>query len=104
VGSVIGMAGSGTFWWGWKALLERRKALMQGLQRKVLLLAQAKSGILTVTEVASELTLSLPAAEKLLDDMDDGLRVRSDISKEGVMYYEFPELRYQKSLRPGDSE
>lgn len=104
VGSVFGMAGSTTFWWGWKALQERRQALMQGLQRKVLQLAQAKGGVLTVTDVASEMNLSLPASEKLLDGMDDGLRVRSDITKEGVMYYEFPEVRYGNQLRAGDGD
>ncbi|HZD05935.1 MAG TPA: zinc ribbon domain-containing protein, partial [Longimicrobiales bacterium] len=39
VGSIVGVAGSGTFFWGWKALQERRQALMTGLQRKVLRLA-----------------------------------------------------------------
>ena len=34
--------------------------------------------------------------------MDDGFRVRSDISKEGVLFYEFPEVMHQKKLRAGD--
>jgi hypothetical protein len=33
--------------------------------------------------------------------MDDGFRVRSDISTEGVLYYEFPELRHRKEIGPG---
>lgn len=102
VGSVSGMAGSGLFLWGWKALQRRRQAVLQALNRKVLMLATERDGVLTVTEVAAELNLTLPAAEKIMNGMDDGFRVRSDISKEGIIYYEFPEVRHQKALRSGD--
>lgn len=101
VGAVVGAAGSLTFYWGWQGLESRRNAVMQGLQRKILRLATLRGGTLTVTEVASEMNLSLPAAEKILMSMDDGFRVRSEISKEGVLYYEFPEVRYRKELGPG---
>ena len=101
VGSVSGMAGSGLFLWGWKALQRRRQAVLQALNRKVLMLATEREGVLTVTEVAAELNLSLPAAEKIMNGMDDGLRVRSDVSKEGIIYYEFPEVRHRKALRSG---
>ena len=101
VGSVMGAGGSLTFYWGWQGLQERRKAIMQGLQRKVLKLASIRGGTLTVTEVAADLNIAMPAAEKLLTSMDDGFRVRSDISSEGVLYYEFPELRHRKEIGPG---
>jgi hypothetical protein len=101
VGSVIGATGTGSFWWGLKGLNERRKALMQRLQQKVLRLATHKGGTLTVTEVASDMNLSLPAAEKVLVSMDDGFRVRSEISKDGVLYYEFPEVLHRGELGPG---
>ena len=101
VGSVVGGGGSGMFYWGWKGLQERQKALMQGLQRKILKLADIKGGTLTVTEVAADMNLSLPAAENLLTSMDDGFRVRSEISKEGVLYYEFPELLHRDQLGSG---
>ena len=101
-GSVLGGGGSLTFYWGWQGLMERRKAIMQGIQRKILKLAAAKGGTLTVTEVAADLNLALPAAEKILTSMDDGFRVRSDISNEGVLYYEFPEILHRKELGPGD--
>ena len=100
-GSMFGMGGSGMFLWGWQALQKRRRAVLQGLGRKVLMLATERSGVLTVTEVAAELDLSLEAAEKLMIGMDDGFRVRSDISEDGVIYYEFPELRHQGRLAPG---
>lgn len=102
VGSVMGGGGSLTFYWGWQSLMERRKAIMQGLQRKILKLASARGGTLTVTEVASDLNLALPAAEKILESMDDGFRVRSDISQEGVLYYEFPEIVYRSDLGAAD--
>jgi hypothetical protein len=101
VGSVIGAGGSLSFYWGWSGLQQRRKAIMHRIQRKVLRLAAAKGGTLTVTEVATELNLSISAAEKILTSMDDDLRVRSVISDEGVIIYEFPELRHRKELSPG---
>jgi hypothetical protein len=102
VGSVIGAGGSLMFYWGWRGLQDRRKAIMQGLQRRILRLATAKGGTLTVTEVAAEMNLSMPAAEKILTSMDDGFRVRSEISKEGILYYEFPEVRHRKELGPAE--
>ena len=103
VGSVFGLAGSATFWWGWKALQERRHAVLQDLNQRVILLATERGGVLTVTEVAATLNLSLPAAEKVMQGLDDGFRVRSDISKEGVLFYEFPEVRHKKQLGVGES-
>lgn len=104
VGSVIGATGTGSFWWGLRGLNERRKALMQRLQQQVLRLATHRGGTLTVTEVAADMNLSLPAAEKILLSMDDGFRVRSEISKDGVLYYEFPEVVHRKELEPGTAD
>ena len=98
VGSVFGAGGSLAYYWGWNGLQERRKAIMQRIQRKILRLASAKGGTLTVTQVATDLNLGIPAAEKILMSMDDDLRVRSVISDEGVIYYEFPELMHRKEL------
>ena len=101
VGGVVGASGSLAFYWGWRGQQERRKAVMQGLQRKILRLATARGGTLTVTEVAADMNLSMSAAEKILTSMDDGFRVRSEISKEGILYYEFPEVKHRKELGPG---
>lgn len=102
VGAVVGAAGAGSFWWGWKAQQERRDALMAQLQRRVLLLAGRKDGTLTVTEVAADLDLSLEAAEKVLISMDDGFRVRSEITDEGLLLYEFPEIQHRVRLERGE--
>jgi hypothetical protein len=101
-GSLLGGGGSLGFYWGWHELQERRKAIMQRIQRKILRLAAAKGGTLTVTDVATDIDLGLPAAEKILMSMDDGFRVRSEISNEGVIYYEFPELLHRKEIGSGD--
>jgi hypothetical protein len=70
----------------------RREALLSSLQLPVLQLAGRKGGQLTVTEVAAELGWTMRRAEKVLQSMDDGLRVTSDVTDEGVIVYEFPEL------------
>jgi hypothetical protein len=101
VGSVIGAAGSLAFYWGWTGQQDRRKAIMHRIQRKILRLAAVKGGTLTVTEVATDLNLAIGAAEKILISMDDDLRVRSVISDEGVIVYEFPELMHRKELGSG---
>ena len=101
-GSVLGLAGSGTFWWGWKALQARRRAIMTGLQNRVLRLAHRKGGTLTVTDVAAGLDVSLPVAEKVLVGMDDGFRVRSEITSEGILFYEFPEVVHRRRLDSGE--
>ena len=102
MGSVMGAGGSLAYYWGWRGQQARREAIMQGLQRKILRLAQMKGGTLTVTEVAADMNISLSAAEKILTSMDDGFRVRSEISREGVLYYEFPEVRHRPELTAGE--
>jgi len=103
VGSVLGAGGTGTIWWGLKARQDRRAAVMTRLQRRVLLLATEKGGTLTVTEVAASLNLSLTAAEGVLESMDDGLRVRSDVTNQGIIVYEFPEVRHHPRLESGST-
>lgn len=63
-------------------------------------MATERRGVLTVTDVAAALDLSLPAAEKLLIGMDDGFRVRSDVTEDGIIVYEFPEVLHRGKLRP----
>ena len=104
IGSLFGMTGSGLFLWGWKALQQRRESVLNALNRKVLMLATRRGGVLTVTDVAADLDLTIPAAEKILVAMDDGFRVRSEITAEGVLYYEFPEVRHRNRLGSGDAD
>ena len=97
-GGVLGTVGTGTFFWGWRALQDRRVALTSSLERRVLQFATRQGGTLMVTEVAAELDLSLPAAERVLTGMDDGFRVRSDVTDEGILLFEFPEVQHRQRL------
>ena len=73
---------------------ERREALIAALQPHVLKLAAERNGRLTVTDVATSLGWALPRAEKVLNSLDDGMRVRSEVTDEGVIVYEFPEVMF----------
>jgi len=98
VGGVVGLSGAASFGWGWRALQGRRQALLQRMQREVIRIARTRGGRLTATEVAAEMDLALPAAERILLSLDDGFRVTSDVSDEGILYFDFRELR----LGPGE--
>ena len=68
-----------------------RQAALGQMQLPVLELAR-EDGRLTVTEVASRLRWTVPQAKAVLDSLDDGFRVWSSPSDEGVMVYEFREV------------
>lgn len=72
----------------------RREMLIAGLQQHVLQLAASRGGKLTVTEVASAMQWPIPRAEKILNSLDDGFRVVSDVTDQGVIVYEFRELAH----------
>lgn len=99
VAAGFATAGAASMAWGVRALRERRRALLAAMQRQTLLLAARKGGELTATDVATALNLSLPAAERVLISMDDGYRVRSEITDEGLLIYEFPEIRHRDRPR-----
>ena len=77
----------------------RRAALLSNLQMPVLALAAERRGRLTVTETAAALGWPLPRAEKVLDSLEDGLRVNSEVTEEGVIVYEFRELAHGRAQR-----
>jgi hypothetical protein len=70
----------------------RREALLSALQLSVLRLAGERQGRLTVTEVAAALSWPMRRAEKVLNSLDDGWRVNSVVTDEGLIVYEFVEL------------
>jgi hypothetical protein len=72
----------------------RRDALLQSLHAPVLRLAAQRGGRLTVTQVAQDLNWTLPRAEKVLQSMEDGFRVMGDVTPDGVIVYDFPELMH----------
>lgn len=77
---------------------ERRAALVAALQGPVLRLAAEQGGSLTVTEVAARLGWTMPRAEKVLRSLDDGLRVDSEVTDEGIIVYHFLELSTDRRL------
>jgi hypothetical protein len=99
---MASMAGAGA-WFTYSVARKkreaRREALVQALQQHVLRLAGERGGLLTVTEVASSLGWSLPRAEKVLNSLEDGLRIVSEVTNEGVIVYEFREVRHAELLR-----
>ncbi len=76
-----------------RAREERRAALISSLQLPVLKLAAERGGRLTVSEVSASLGWTLPRAEKVLISLDDGIRVDSEVTDEGLIVYQFRELR-----------
>ncbi len=78
----------------------RRAAILTSLQQPVLKLAAEHNGRLTVTGVAAHLGWSLPRAEKVLESLNDGLRVDSEVTDEGVIVYEFRELMNLRKRLP----
>jgi len=72
---------------------QRREALLEGLQLPVLQLAAKRGGRLTVTDVATEFGWPMQRAEKVLNSLEDGMRVMSDITDDGVIVYDFMEIR-----------
>lgn len=78
----------------------RRAALLSQLQLPVLKFAAERGGRLTVTEVAAHLGWTLPRAEKVLESLEDGYRVSSDVTNEGVIVYEFLELMHAGGRLP----
>ncbi len=92
-GTAAAAGGAALIWSGIKRLRWRKGSPGQ-LQRGILRLASQRGGRLTATEVAAYMDLSLAAAKKLLDEMEveDSQRVCSEVTEEGVIVYEFPEL------------
>jgi hypothetical protein len=78
---------------------ERRQVLLTALQQPVLRLAGERGGRLTVTQVAAAFSWPIPRAEKVLNSLEDGLRVASDVTDEGVIVYEFRELMHAPQVR-----
>ncbi|HEX6369540.1 MAG TPA: hypothetical protein VF006_11540 [Longimicrobium sp.] len=71
-------------------------------QLAVLRLADAGDGSLTATEVATRLGWPIDTALATLRALDDGARVTSTVTDEGIILFEFMELIHDPT-RPRDS-
>ena len=101
-GGASAVAGGAALIWSGIRRLRWRGGSPRQLQRGILRLASQHGGRLTASEVAAYMDLSPDAAKKLLDGMEleDSQRVSSDVTDEGVIVYEFPELRQRPGRGP----
>lgn len=61
-------------------------------ERKIYLLARKNGGSLTVSDVVADIGLPATEAEHRLQEMTDEMRVRMEVSDDGVVTYHFPEF------------
>jgi hypothetical protein len=70
-------------------------------------LAARRGGTLTLSDVVLGTGLGLKEAERFMDQMVDGVRVRMEINPRGAIVYEFPEivsrLAAEKSAPPDEA-
>lgn len=102
VAIVMALFGGGA-WLLWRggerSALQARSDWMERLQMQVMHLAQSDPR-LTVMEVSTRMGWPIPLAERVLESLDDGLRVTMMPNDEGVMVYEFRELMQGRIDRP----
>jgi hypothetical protein len=67
--------------------------LQGSIETKIYRLAAARNGTLTVSDVVTELEVDPERAESILESMSDGMRVRMEVTDNGMVYYSFPELK-----------
>jgi hypothetical protein len=77
---------------GAKTSISAERTIAAAREQAILSLAGKRKGIVTATEVARELRLSVADADAALTAMADGTRVVVQIGEEGTIHYVFREL------------
>jgi len=72
-------------------------------ETRIFRLAMRENGKLTVSDVVVQLGITAQEAENILSRICDGVRVRMDVSNNGVVTYDFVELQLKKAL-PDESK
>lgn len=67
------------------------------LQHEVIALAFEHDGVLTVTDVVADLNYTIGLAEQVLSSLEDGVRITSNVTDEGLIVYEFREVIHRKN-------
>ena len=62
------------------------------IHREIFKLARSEGGSITVSDVVLATGLSIAEAERMLNDITDGFRVRMDVTDSGIVRYVFTEL------------
>ncbi len=71
---------------------EPRHQRLRGIEARIFKLAYRLQGRLTVSDVVVDTGLSVDEAERMLERLVDNQRVRMEVSSNGLMIYEFPEI------------
>lgn len=78
-------------------IAEEDKDWLAEMKHATIQLAMEHGGVLTVTDVAADLEVTLEEAERTLTALDDGVRVTSSVTEDGVIVYEFKEVKHRQS-------
>ncbi|MFQ3621435.1 MAG: hypothetical protein SNJ78_10900 [Spirochaetales bacterium] len=59
---------------------------------RIFRLAQRLGGRVTLSDIVIETGMDPKQAEKFIESLVDGVRVRMEVDEKGIVYYEFPEI------------
>jgi hypothetical protein len=76
---------------------EQSQEELAQLQHEVIALAFDHDGVLTVTDVVADLNYTIKLAEQVLSSLEDGVRITSNVTDEGIIVYEFREVIHRKN-------
>lgn len=97
--SLAGLGLGGLLWsWGAHASRKAESITLSVQELEILSLAERHGGELFATDVARGLGISLAEAEARLSAMTDGTRIIADVTAEGLLRFEFRELRLRRSV------
>jgi len=65
----------------------------ESIETSIYRLAAKLGGTITVSDVVTDMSIEPKKAEKKLESMADGVRIRMEVDDAGIVYYEFPELK-----------
>ena len=74
------------------------------LENRVFRLAYKLGGRLTVSDLVVDLDLGLDEAERFLNGLVDNTHVTMEVSDDGLVYYEFPEIIARRRRASGDDD
>ena len=65
------------------------------LELRIMRVAKANGGRITVMQAAAEIGVHTDAVEQKLDEMCHKGQASIEVSEDGVLYYDFPDLRFR---------
>ena len=69
-----------------------RNSKPKNIEGLIFNLAYSLKGKITLSDVIIETGLSMKEAEKIINQMVDGIRIRMEVDDQGLVVYEFPEI------------